>query len=232
MPLRILAAALVHLLTASGVVCSLLAFQAISVNMLDVAYIWLALALFIDAVDGPLARLVDTKTYLPRFSGERLDLIIDYLNYVALPAFIVVKAPLIEGQMGMVAAIAILLTSLFHFSDTQSKTRDGYFIGFPAIWNIVLLYLLVFGLRENVAFVVIGLLSLATFWPLRWLHPFRVVHLRWLTIFVVSAWSFAAGMAILSDFVVGPLEKSLLILAPAYLVILSLKRSYDGSVQE
>ena len=140
-----MAAALVHLLTASGVVCSLLAFQAISViNAINEAFVWLALALFIDAVDGPLARMVDTKTHLPRFSGERLDLIIDYLNYVALPAFIVVKMPLIDGRMGVLAGAVILLTSLFHFSDTSSKTSDGYFVGFPAIWNIVLLYFLVF----------------------------------------------------------------------------------------
>ena len=232
MPLRKITAVLVHLLTASGVVCSLLAFQAISVNSIDVAFVWLALALFIDAVDGPLARLVDTKTHLPRFSGERLDLIIDYLNYVALPAFIVVKIPLIDGHMGMLAAAVILLTSLFHFSDTSSKTRDGYFIGFPAIWNIVLLYFLVFEIRESVAFGVIMLLSLATFWPLRWLHPFRVVHLRWLTIFVVIVWSYAAVIAVLSLFVVGALEKSLLVLAPVYLVFLSLKRSYEGNLEE
>ncbi len=231
MPVKTMVAALVHTLTASGVICSLLAFQAISVNALGVAYIWLALALFVDAIDGPLARLVDTKTHLPRFSGERLDLIIDYLNYVVLPAFIVIKAPIIEGRLGLVAAAVILLTALYHFSDTQSKTRDGYFIGFPAIWNIVVLYFLVFELRENAALLIIIVLSLATFWPLRWSHPFRVVHLRWLTLFVVSLWCYAALFSILVFFSVGLHIKILLIAAPVYLLMLGLWRSYFGEAR-
>ncbi len=231
MPVKTMAAALVHMLTASGVVCSLLAFQAISVNALGEAYIWLALALFIDAVDGPLARFVDTKANLPRFSGERLDLIIDYLNYVALPAFMVIRAPIVEGRLGLVAAAAILMTSLFHFSDTQSKTRDGYFIGFPAIWNIVVLYLLVFELREGAALAIIIVLSLATFWPLRWTHPFRVVYLRRLTVFVVSLWCYAALFSILVSFSVGLNIKILLIVVPTYLFVLGLWRSYVGGAQ-
>ena len=227
---RRLGAILVHLLTASGVVCSLLAFVAISENSFRGTFLWLMAALFIDAIDGPLARLVDTKAHLPRFSGERLDLIIDYLNYVALPAFIVVKVPLIEGRLGVVAAAMILLTSLFHFSDTASKTSDGYFVGFPAIWNIVVLYFLVFEIRGNAALALTVAFSIATFWPLRWLHPFRVERLRWLTVLIVIIWCYAAIKAILGFFShVGGIEKAVLILAPVYLGVLSLKRSFGRS---
>ena len=203
-------AILVHLLTASGVLCALFALIAITEKSIDVAFLWLGLALVIDTVDGPLARLVDTKTNLPRFSGERLDLIIDYLNYVVLPAFLVIKAPVISGNLGVVAASVILMTSLFHFSDVSSKTGDGYFVGFPAIWNVVVFYFLAFEFNDAVAFLIVVILSVLTFVPFKWLHPIRVVQLRAATVAVVVVWAFVALMTILAKFNVGFVEKSIL----------------------
>lgn len=225
-----IAAALVHVLTASGVLCTLLALVAITEQVLGVAFLWLGLAFFIDAIDGPLARLVDTKKHLPRFSGERLDLIIDYLNYVVLPAFIVVHVPLIDGKLGILAAGLMLMTSLFHFSDTASKTIDGYFIGFPAIWNIVIFYMLTFKSTEMVAFGIVVVLSVMTFVPIRWLHPLRVVHLRWVTVLVVLVWGYVAFVTVYSGFSVGIVEKAVLIGAAVYLVILSLKRTLERAL--
>ena len=215
----------VHLLTASGVLCTLFAFLAISDQAVGNAFLWLGLALLIDAVDGPLARLVDTKRHLPRFSGERLDLIIDYMNYVAVPAFIVVKLSIIQGEMGIVAAALMLLTSLFHFSDMSSKTHDGYFVGFPAIWNVVVFYIVLFELAEMLAFTAIILLSFLTFIPIRWVHPFRVIRLRMVTVAVVLVASVAALTSVLGGFHPGAIEQIVLICAPVYLVIVSLKRS-------
>jgi phosphatidylcholine synthase len=225
-----IAAALVHVLTASGVLCTLLALVAITEQALGLAFLWLGLAFFIDAIDGPLARLVDTKKHLPRFSGERLDLIIDYLNYVVLPAFIVVHVPLIDGSLGILAAGLMLMTSLFHFSDTASKTIDGYFIGFPAIWNIVIFYMLTFKSTEMVVFGIVVILSVMTFVPIRWLHPLRVVHLRWLTVLVVLVWAYVAFVTVYSGFSVGIIEKTVLIGAAVYLVVLSLKRTLERAL--
>ncbi len=222
---RKIGAICVHLFTASGVICTLFAFMAITDRAIDAAFLWLGLALFIDAADGPLARFVHTKAHLPRFSGEHLDLIIDYLNYVALPAFIIVTLPLIAGAMGIAAAAMILLTSLFHFSDGSSKTPDGYFVGFPAVWNIVVFYLYVFKPGEMVTLVVILVLCLATFIPIRWVHPFRVKKLRGLTVTVVMLASIAALLAVVGGFQPGVIEKIVLICAPAYLVAVGLKRN-------
>ncbi|MCP4933826.1 MAG: phosphatidylcholine synthase [bacterium] len=214
-----------HLFTASGVVCTLFAFLASTNQSVGAFFFWLGLALFIDAADGPLARLVDTKAHLPRFSGEHLDLIIDYLNYVALPAFFIVSLPIIDGSSGVLAAALILLTSLFHFSDTSSKTSDGYFIGFPAIWNIVVFYLFVFKFGETIDLIVILALCLLTFLPIRWVHPFRVKKLRVLTVLVVILASLAAVATVLGEFDPSLIETALLIGAPVYLVAVSLKRS-------
>lgn len=225
MQLSRIPAILVHLLTASGVLCTLFAFIAIMNQNLVGAFLWLGLALIIDAIDGPLARFVDTKAHLPRFSGERLDLIIDYLNYVVLPAFLVVNVPVIEGNLGYLGAALILMTSLYHFSDLASKTEDGYFVGFPAIWNIVLFYLLAFQIVEEYASAVILVFSLMTFIPIRWLHPFRVERLRWLTVAVVLIWTYAAYVTVLSEFKIGDFEQSVLIATVIYLIAVSLARN-------
>ncbi len=225
MSARVIGAALVHLFTASGVVCTLFAFIAISNQAMDVAFLWLGLALFIDAADGPLARLVDTKTHLPRFSGEHLDLIIDYLNYVALPAFIIVTLPIITGASGVLAAALILLTSLFHFSDTSSKTLDGYFVGFPAIWNVVVFYLVAFKVVEIPALVAVLALALLTFIPIRWVHPFRVKRLRIVTVIVVMLASIVAIATVYEGFKPGLFETIILIGAAIYLVGVSALRN-------
>ncbi len=225
MSARKIGAVFVHLFTASGVVCALFAFLAISDQAVGAFFLWLALALFIDAADGPLARFVDTKTHLPRFSGEYLDLIIDYLNYVALPAFFLVSLPIIDGASGVVAAALILLTSLFHFSDTSSKTLDGYFVGFPAIWNVVVFYLYVFKANEAAALIIIMMLCLLTFIPIRWVHPFRVKKLRALTAVVVILGTLASVATVLGGFNPGMIEIVLLIFAPLYLVGVSLKKN-------
>ena len=141
-----LRAASIHILTAIGAVLALLALRAAHQADWQMMFVWLGIALIVDAVDGPLARLFDVKAVLPRFSGERLDLIVDYLTYVAIPAFVLTETDLLPEAFRLPAAIAILLSGLFHVSDIHSKTEEGFFVGFPAIWNIVLLYLFVLGL--------------------------------------------------------------------------------------
>src|SRR5215813_13638620 len=139
--------ALVHLFTALGAVCALLATRAVLSAAWEQVFGWLGVALIIDGIDGTLARLADVKAKLPRFSGDRLDLIIDYVTYVFVPALALLQAGYLGGAgWGVVLANLILLSSLFHFSDTQSKTDDHCFVGFPAIWNIVAFYVFAFAM--------------------------------------------------------------------------------------
>ena len=182
--IKCIAAASVHVLTASGAVLALLALEAVHEGDVQMMFVWLGIALVVDAVDGPLARLVDVKTVLPQFSGERLDLIVDYLTYDVVPAFALIQSELLPEPFRLPAAIAILLSSLFHVSDVESKTKEGYFVGFPAIWNIVLLYLFALSPPPYVALAIVAAFVALTFVPILCVHPFRVARLRPLTCLV------------------------------------------------
>src|SRR5262249_51205471 len=168
-----LGAASVHLLTATGAVLALLALRAIEALDWQMMFVWLGIALAVDAIDGPLARLGRVKIVLPRFSGERLDLIVDYLNYVVVPAFALTQATLLPEGARFPAAIAILLSSLFHVADLNGKTEEGYFVGFPAIWNIVLLYLFVLEPAPLISLLIVAFFVALTLVPILAVHPFR-----------------------------------------------------------
>ncbi len=213
-----LAAASVHLLTASGVVWALLALRAAHAGDWQTMFIWLGIALVVDAIDGPLARHFNVQSGLPGFSGERLDLIIDYLTYVAIPAFALTQADLLPEEFRLSAAVAILLSSLFHVANVHSKTEEGYFVGFPAVWNIVLLYLFALQPPPYVSLTVVALLVLLTFVPILCVHPFRVARLRLPTALVTIAWTVAAASAVANPFPSPYWVQALLLGTATYLV--------------
>lgn len=217
-------AASVHVLTAIGAVLALLSLRAAYQADWQMMFVWLGIALIVDAIDGPLARLFDVKAVLPRFSGERLDLIVDYLTYVAIPAFVLTETALLPEWSRLPAAIAILLSGLFHFSDVDSKTEEGYFVGFPAIWNIVLLYLFVLGLPPYGALAMVVGLVLLTFVPILYVHPFRVRRLRVLTGVAVLVWAIAAVVAVANPFPSELWVKIVLGTTAAYLAAVGLSR--------
>jgi len=192
-----IAAACVHVFTASGIICALLATLATLDGRWSVAFAWLGLALLIDGVDGTFARLVHVQSRLPRFSGERLDMVIDYVTYVFVPVLMLIRSNIVSGWVGIVLGSLILLSSLYHFSDTESKTEDHHFVGFPAIWNLVAFYLFAFPMPEWLVLVIVIACAALTFVPMRWLHPMRVRRLMWLNVGATLAWSAAAAWVVL-----------------------------------
>jgi phosphatidylcholine synthase len=208
-------ATLVHVLTASGAGLALLALLATARGEWRGMFLWLGLALIVDSVDGPLARRLKVKTVLPRWSGERLDLIVDYLTYVAVPAFALSEADLLPEPFRLPAGIAILLSSLFHVADQQSKTKEGYFVGFPAIWNVVCLYLFAFMPSPVVSLVIVVAFVVLTFVPILCVHPFRVAELRAFTWLVTALWAVAAIGAVANQFPSPLWVKVLLVVAAA-----------------
>ena len=179
-------AALVHAFTALGVVCALMATRAVLAGAWEEMFAWLGVALLIDGIDGTLARLADVTVRLPRFSGERLDLVIDYVTYVFVPALALLQAGYLQGPAGVVLASLILMSSLFHFADTESKADDYSFVGFPAVWNIVAFYVFAFDMSVSVVTIVVSTCVVLTFVPMRWAHPLRTPAL-WLA--TLAAWS-------------------------------------------
>jgi len=220
-----LAAACVHILTASGVLAGFGALLATIGHRWDAAFLWLAIATLIDGIDGPLARRFKVKAHLPRFSGERLDLVIDYFTYVIVPALMIYAGGLVPADLAWLAAAIVLMTSLFHFSDRESKTEDGFFVGFPAIWNIVAFLLFVFAPPLAVGFAIVALLGGLTFVPLKWVHPVRVRRWRPLTIAVLGLWAAAAGAAVQQGFPSSAAVQVVIALCSLYLLAFGLLRS-------
>ena len=184
---------LVHALTASGAVLALLALVAVIEGEWGQALGWLVAALAVDGVDGTLARKAHVKTRLPRIDGETLDLITDYLTYVLVPAVLIWRAELVPALLAPALAALILVSSLYCFTRRDLKTDDHYFRGFPALWNIVALYLFATGATQSVGAFVVLLFAVLTFAPVHFVHPFRVAgHGRWLPLLAVI-WVVATG---------------------------------------
>lgn len=212
----------VHAFTASGALCALLALQAALAASFEVAFGWLFLALAIDAVDGTLARAVDIETTLPRFSGERLDLVVDYLTYVFVPVVVMLTAGLLPGSLGWWLAAAVLLSSLYHFADTESKADDNCFVGFPAVWNLVAFFCLAFAVPSWVAMLLTALLCALAFVPMRWIHPMRVRRHAALNVGMMTMGLAAAAWILLTGFPGPILARVGLGVATAYFVAMAI----------
>ena len=178
----------VHLFTVSGVFFSFLALIASIERNLPLVFFYLALALFIDGVDGSLARRADVKKYTPNINGENLDNIIDYLNYVFLPAFVIYWLDFVPSGLEIISAFIILAVSCYTFANSNIKTSDFYFSGFPALWNIVILYFYILDTDPFLNFFTICLLAIFTFIPIKYLHPFRVKRFRLVSLSVLGIW--------------------------------------------
>jgi phosphatidylcholine synthase len=164
----------VHLFSATGAVLALLAVLAIDGHRWTEAMLWLFAALVVDGVDGTLARAARVKEAAPRIDGEVLDLVIDYLNYVFVPTLFILEARLLPAAAALPLAALIQLSSLYIFARRDMKTEDNYFRGFPALWNVVALYLFAAHIDPWVAAAVVAGLVVLTFAPIHFVHPFRV----------------------------------------------------------
>ncbi|WP_152461618.1 phosphatidylcholine/phosphatidylserine synthase [Roseivivax sp. THAF30] len=212
-------ALLVHLLTATGSVFAMLALLAAAMGDWAVMYLWLVVAFAVDGVDGPLARRYQVRVNAARFDGVLLDLIIDYLTYVFIPAFALFQSGLLPGWTGWYSIIVITYASAMYFADTRMKTDDYSFEGFPGCWNMLVL---VFFAVEPPIWVMVALiaaLAVAMFLPLKFVHPVRTARWRWLTLPIALVWTIAAGWAAWVEF--HPETWATWILIPSSIYLLS-----------
>ena len=208
----------VHLFTASGAVFAMLAMLAAVDHKWDIMFLWLVVAFIVDGIDGPLARRFHVKKFAPQFDGELLDLIIDYLTYVFIPAFALFRSDLLPGWTGWIVIIVITFASAMYFADTRMKTRDNSFSGFPGCWNMVVLVLFV---TQPNFWVILGLVVViagAMFVPLKFVHPVRTRRWRALTLPVALVWTVFAGIAAWEDFQAGPVVTAAILASSLYLL--------------
>jgi phosphatidylcholine synthase len=207
----------VHLLTASGAVLAMFAMLAAVQEQWSLMFLWLVVALIVDGIDGPLARRYDTQKNWPTYDGVLMDLIVDYLTYVFIPAFALFKSDLLPGWTGWLAIIVICYGSVVYFADTRMKTKDKSFAGFPACWNMVVLVLFATRPGEGVILAIVILLTVAMFTNLKFIHPTRTARWHQVSLWVCIAWIGLAAWAAWWDFQEGPVAKWLLVAASLYL---------------
>ncbi len=189
----------VHMLTAAGAGCALVALMAAAQGHWAAIFAWLGVALAVDGADGPLARRLEVARTLPRWSGETLDLVVDFTTYVFVPAYAIAASGVVPDGFAAVAGVAIVVSAALYFADRAMKTPDNYFRGFPALWNIAAFYLLLLRPPPFAALAGVAALVALTFVPFPFIHPFRVRRYRAVNVGALIVWSGLAVVAIAFD---------------------------------
>ena len=220
----------VHLLTATGAVFAMLAMLAAVNGKWDIMFVWLVIAFFVDGIDGPLARKYDVKKNAPMFDGVLLDLIIDYLTYVFIPAYALFKSGLLAGWTGWFAIIIITFASAMYFADTRMKTKDNSFQGFPGCWNMAIIVIFATTPNHWVILGFVSLLAISMFLPLKFVHPVRTERWRFMTLPIALAWVGFAAWAAWGNFTAVPAANFGLLLTSTYLLFAGMVQQHTEKV--
>ncbi len=207
-----------HVFTAAGAALALGALIYAVRGDWEAMFLCLAAALFIDGIDGTIARQVKVSELLPRWSGDVLDLVVDFATYVFVPAYAIATGGLLPEPLAVPGGIIIVVTGALYFADKEMKTADHYFRGFPALWNLAAFYLFVLKLAPPAAAALVAVLAVLSFVPFKFIHPMRVTRLRRLNIAALALWSVLALIAILSNLDPGPWVAGGLVVLALYFV--------------
>lgn len=222
----------VHIFTAMGAGVALIALLEAVREHWAAMFAWLGVALVIDAIDGPIARRLDVMRVLPNWSGDVLDLVVDFVTYVFLPAYAITASGLLLPLAAPLLGAGVVVSGALYFADRRMKADDNHFRGFPALWNAAAFYLFLLHLPPGLSSLAVATLIVLTFVPFHVVHPVRVVRLRGLTLSLIGIWAVLAIVTLISDFNVGmPVTIALCTIA-AYVVgsdaAIRLVRSFTG----
>ena len=210
----------VHILTALGAGFALMALLEAVRGHWPAMFGWLGVALLVDAADGPLARRLRIAEVLPNWSGDTLDLVVDFTTYVFVPAYAIAASGFLVPHLAPLLGIAVVVSGALYFSDQRMKTDDNHFRGFPTLWNVAAFYLFLLRPTPWVGSLAISLLVVATFLPIRVMHPVRVERFRLFNLGLVVVGCGLAAFAVLSNFEV-PVAVTAALCAIAVYVLLS-----------
>jgi phosphatidylcholine synthase len=182
----------------------------------------LGVALFVDGIDGTFARKLKVAEVLPRWSGDVLDLVVDFVTYVFVPAYAIAAGGLLPDALAIPGGIIIVVTGALYFADRDMKTEDNYFRGFPTLWNAAAFYLFILKPNPWVAAATVTILAVLTFVPFKFLHPFRVRRLRALNIAAVIVWAGLATVALVRNLEPEPWVTAGLFAVAFYFIVVGL----------
>ena len=175
---------------------------------------WLGVALVIDAIDGPMARRLDVVRLQPNWSGDVLDLVVDFATYVFVPAYAIAAGGHLLPLAAPLLGVGITVSGALYFADRRMKSADNHFRGFPGLWNVAAFYLFLLRMPPALSSLAVAALIVATFLPFRVLHPVRTMRLRWLTLSLMAVWGALLVYTLLNDFDVGaPVTVALCLIA-------------------
>jgi phosphatidylcholine synthase len=193
---RTVAAFAVHVFTACGAACALLALMAAVSADWTRMFLWLGLGLIIDGIDGTFARRLHVAELLPRWSGDVLDFVVDFTTYVFVPAYAIATGGVLPASVSLPLGLIVTVTGALYFADRRMKTADRYFRGFPALWNVVAFYLFLLKPAPWLGALAVIVLAAATFVPIHFVHPIRVPRWRLLNVAALALWSALAALAL------------------------------------
>jgi phosphatidylcholine synthase len=208
----------VHIFTALGAGIALIAMLEAVREHWSAMFTWLGVALVIDGLDGPIARRLDVARVQPNWSGEVLDLVVDFVTYVFVPAYAITASGLLLPVAAPLLGAGIVVSGALYFADRRMKTPDNHFRGFPALWNAAAFYLFLLHLPPAFGSLGVAILIVLTFAPFNVVHPIRVARLRGLTLSLVAVWAVLVIFALVNDFDVGTPVKIGLCAIAAYIV--------------
>ncbi len=186
----------IHLFTALGGACAILALIEATRAGWPAMFGWLALALLIDGVDGTFARHFRVADILPRWSGDTLDLVVDFTTYVFVPAYALAASGMLPHQLAVPLSIAIVVSAAIYCADRNMKLPDNAFRGFPVLWNAVAFHLFILKFSPWVTAGVVTVFIILTFAPYRTIHPLRMSHMRIANAVALLVWSALALYAL------------------------------------
>ena len=202
-PAKRAAAFSVHILTALGAGIALIALLEAVREHWAAMFAWLGVALVIDAIDGPVARKLDVVRLQPNWSGDVLDLVVDFVTYVFVPAYAITASGLLLPPTAALLGVGIAMSGALYFADRRMKSADNHFRGFPGLWNVAAFYLFLLHLPPAISSLGIVVLIVSTFLPFQVVHPVRVARLRWLTLSLMVVWAVLGIATLANDFDVG-----------------------------
>jgi len=214
----------VHVFTATGAALALLALILATGGHWSAMFFCLGLALLVDGADGPLARAFNVQNVMSRWSGDTLDLVVDYTTYVFVPAYAIAASGLLPGTLAIPAGILVVISGALYFADREMKTKDNYFRGFPAVWNLAAFYLYLLEPPEWAAAIAVAVLAALSFAPIKFLHPLRVQHWRTFNIALLGLWAVLAFVAVVQDLSPGLYVTLPLSLIAVYFFVVGLLR--------
>ena len=208
----------VHIFTALGAGIALIALLEAVREHWAAMFWWLGAALVVDAVDGPMARRLDVARVQPNWSGDVLDLVVDFVTYVFVPAYAITASGLLPPVAAPLLGVGIAVSGALYFADRRMKSADNHFRGFPGLWNVAAFYLFLLHPSPAISSLGVIVLIVATFLPFHIIHPVRVVRLRRLTLSLIAVWAVLLMVTLANDFDVGILVKVALCAIAAYFV--------------